>query len=349
MNDQRENKLNLSRPGMRRRVGISLSQETLVSSAPLYPEQPAPLVLRPATDGVDLLAWCTGNLDVLRKHLVERGALLLRGFQLRNLNNFEKIVQLVGGDLLEYSYRSTPRSKVEGNIYTSTDYPANQHIPMHNEMSYSREWPMKIGFCCLKAAEEGGETPIADSRKVFERIDPEIREKFVRKNVLYVRNYGEGLDIPWQEVFQTSDKAEVEDFCRQAGIEFTWKGDDGLRTRQICQSVATHPVTGQTVWFNQAHLFHVSSLPEELRQTLLSTCAEEDLPRNTYYGDGSPIEPEALESIRRAYQQEMILFPWQEGDCLLLDNMLMAHGRSPFKGARRIVVGMAEIYTPASA
>lgn len=349
MNDHSDYKANLSRPGIRRRVGISLSQETLVTSSPLQPGQPAPLVFRPTTDGVDLLAWCENTTEQLRKQVVEHGALLFRGFNVRDFGKFEKIIQLAGGELLEYSYRSTPRNKVEGNIYTSTEYPANQHIPMHNEMSYSRQWPMKIGFCCLKAAEEGGETPIADSRRVFERIDPAIRAKFQHKNVMYVRNYGEGLDIPWQDVFQTTEKAAVEDFCRQAGIEFTWKGEDGLRTRQICQAVATHPVTQQVVWYNQAHLFHISSLPEELRQTLLSTCKEEDLPRNTYYGDGTPIEPEALVAIREAYQQEIIAFPWQEGDVMLLDNMLMAHGRFPFKGTRRVVVGMAEAYAPAMA
>jgi alpha-ketoglutarate-dependent taurine dioxygenase len=345
MNTQDDKHAGLPRPGIRRRAAIQLSQESLVTSAPLLPSQRVPLAFRPATDGVDLITWCSKNIEQIQARLLSDGALLFRDFQMKDIAGFEKIIHLIGGELLEYSYRSTPRSKVEGNIYTSTDYPASQHIPMHNEMSYSHQWPMKIGFYCLKAAEEGGETPIANSQQVFQRLDPAIREKFVQKNVMYVRNYGEGLDIPWQEVFQTKEKAEVEDFCRKSGIEFEWKSNDGLKTRQVCQAVATHPVTQQVVWYNQAHLFHVSSLPEDVRKTLESTRAEEDLPRNTYYGDGSPIEPETLDSIRSAYQQEMLAFPWQEGDILLLDNMLMAHGRAPFKGARKIVVGMSELYS----
>ena len=244
-----------------------------------------------------------------------------------------------------YTYRSTPRSHVSGHIYTSTEYPADQSIPLHNEMAYSRRWPMKIWFFCTKSAEQGGETPIADSRVVFNRINLKIRERFQRKKVMYVRTYGHGLDLPWQNVFQTESKSKVEDYCRSVGIEVEWKEDNCLKTRHVCQAVAVHPKTGEMVWFNQAHLFHVSSLKPEIRESLLSMFNEENLPRNVYYADGSPIEASALDEIREIYQQEAVIFPWRQGDILMLDNMLTAHGRAPFAGPRRIVVGMAEPFS----
>jgi hypothetical protein len=49
--------------------------------------------------------------------------------------------------------------------------------------------------------------------------------------------------------------------------------------------------------------------------------------------------------VREAYRQETVTFPWQEGDILMLDNMLVAHGRSPFVGSRKIAVGMSETYS----
>jgi alpha-ketoglutarate-dependent taurine dioxygenase len=329
-----------------RRQAVKVSESNLVTVEFLNPEQPLPLVIKPAVDGINLVTWAASNRDAIATWLLQHGGLLFRNFNIREVLQFEQFIQALSGTLLDYSYRSTPRSQVSGKIYTSTEYPANQSIPLHNEMAYSLSWPMKIWFCCLKSAQQGGETPIVDSRKIFQRLDSKIKDKFIQKKVMYVRNYSDNLDLSWENVFQTKNQLKVEDYCRSAGIEFEWKdGGKHLRTRQVCQAVATHPKTGETVWFNQAHLFHVSSLNPEVRQTLLSTIKEEDLPRNVYYGDGSPIEASILDEIREIYQQETVTFPWQEGDVLMLDNMLIAHGRKPFMGSRKVVVGMAEPFS----
>ncbi len=78
------------------------------------------------------------------------------------------------------------------------------------------------------------------------------------------------------------------------------------------------------MWFNQAHLFHVSNSGPGRAEALLSIFAEEDLPRNAMYGDGSPIEGAALDEIREVYRQLAVEFAWQERDVLLADNMLVA-------------------------
>ena len=211
-----------------------------------------------------------------------------------------------------------------------------------NEMPSARNWSLKIAFHCVIKAQTGGETPIADSRRVFQRIDPKIRDRFQEKQILSVRNYGKGLDLPWQAVFQTTEKSEVETYCQNNGIELEWLENNCLKTRRVCRAIATHPKTSESVWFNQAHLFHISSLEPALREQMLSRFPESELPRHTYYGDGTTIEASILDEIREIYQQESVIFPWEEGDVLLLDNMLAAHGRRPFTGARKVVVGMAE-------
>jgi len=66
------------------------------------------------------------------------------------------------------------------------------------------------------------------------------------------------------------------------------------------------------------------------------------IPNNTYYGDGSPIESDVMDHLRQAYLKEKILFPWQQFDVLMVDNMLASHAREPFSGNRRVVTGMAD-------
>ncbi|XXS98550.1 TauD/TfdA family dioxygenase [Sorangium sp. So ce363] len=310
-----------------------------------FPGGALPLVVSPLGRGdVSVPALAAAIRACAEEELIRHGAVLFRGFPVRSTADFHAFVRLVTPDLLDYTFGSTPRSHVQDRIYTSTEYPAHQHIPLHNEQSYTLDWPLKIWFHCAVAAPEGGSTPLADSREVFRRIPARLRERFAAKKVMYVRNYGNGLDLPWQKVFGTNDRAEVERFCRAAGIECVWKADGELRTRQVCQAVATHPRTGEHVWFNQAHLFHVSNLEPAAREALLSIFAEEDLPRNAMYGDGSPIEGAALDEIRDVYRQLAVEFAWQEGDVLLADNMLVAHGRAPFRGPRKVLVAMAEPY-----
>ncbi|HYW07039.1 MAG TPA: TauD/TfdA family dioxygenase [Longimicrobium sp.] len=304
----------------------------------------APVVVYPAAPGLGLADWAGDNRPWVEASLQQAGAILFRGFGVNDVDEFQRFMLSASGELLPYTYRSSPRTQVKGNVYTSTEYPADEHIPFHTEMSYTRSWPMKIGFLSLIVAATRGETPIADSRRVFDRIPADIRDRFERLGVMYVRNYTPWMDLPWRNVFQVETREEVDEFCRAAGIEAEWVDDDHLRTRQVCQGVATHPATGEKVWMNQAHLFHFSSQDPAVAEVLLEEFGEENLPRNTYYGDGSPIDPEVFTAIRQAYDAEGLVFSWEKGDVLLLDNMLMAHARSPFTGERKVVVGMAEAH-----
>lgn len=308
---------------------------------------PLPLVVQ-YQGGSDVSLLSSFIKECIAELLSRHGGVLFRGFPITSLVEFEQFVRQVTPDLLDYDFGSTPRSHLSNKIYTSTEYPAHQQIPLHNEQAYTVEWPMKIWFCCATAARQGGETPIADSRQVFARIPRKVREKFTEKRLMYVRNYGNGLDVPWQKVFNTTDRSVVEAYCHRTRITCEWKADGELRTSQVCQAVAVHPHTGDSVWFNQAHLFHVSSLETHVLEALCIAVEEKDFPRNVYYGDGTSIDVDELNAIREVYREQTIQFPWEEGDVLLLDNMLAAHGRTPYSGERKVLVAMAEPYREAT-
>jgi alpha-ketoglutarate-dependent taurine dioxygenase len=292
--------------------------------------------------GMDLAAWAAQQRDALEEKLLRHGALLFRGFPVRSVEQFDQVIASLSPGALEYMFRASPRTRVGGNIYTSTDYPADQMIFPHNEHSYSPRFPLRLFFYCHIPSETGGETPIGATRAVRARIRPEIEARFREQGVLYVRNYGDGFGLPWPTVFQTQDRAEVEAYCASVGIEVDWKQDNRLRTLQRGPAMVRHPRTGEEVWFNHATFFHISTLPPAIRDPLQAEFDAMDLPTNTFYGDGSPIEPEVLEALRQAYLDSLVKFRWQQGDVLFIDNMLAVHGREPFTGKRAILTGMAE-------
>ncbi len=324
-----------------RRKTFSISPESLVQLSHFEGLDTLPLVVQPAVDGLDLVVWSTANKELVRTLLLRHRAILFRGFNVNTPALFDQVIKgTSNGELLEYRDRSSPRHEVSDRIYTSTDYPAEQTIFLHNEGTYWMKWPQKIYFCCVTAPASGGETPIADCRRIYDSIDPEIRKRFTE--VMYVRNYNDGFGLTWETVFQTTDKSVVEEYCRANLIQYEWKEGNRLRTRAVRPTTITHPATGESIWFNHATFFHVTTLESPVRETLLTEFKEEDLPYNTYYGDGSPIEQTVLDVLRAAYQREKVMFSWQEGDVLLLDNQTIAHGRSPYSGARKVLAGMAE-------
>jgi Taurine catabolism dioxygenase TauD, TfdA family len=211
-------------------------------------------------------------------------------------------------------------------------------------MSYSHNWPSRLYFYCDVPPAERGATPIASERRVFPKIPNEIKERFIRHGVRYVRNYGPDVDLPWQEAFQTSDRHEVDFYCQASGARTVWGGDDSLRTISDRQAVAKHPRTGETVWFNHAHLFHPCTLPAEVVEVMVAEYGPDGLPRNVLYGDGEPIEDEVIGLIHEVYDKARVRFPWQRSDVLIVDNFLAAHGREPFGGNRRILVAMSDLH-----
>ncbi len=306
-------------------------------------EKRLPLVVTPQGNDLTLKEFFNLNQRELERALSEFGGILFRGFRIDGVEDFESVVKTSYGDPLDYNDRATQRSLVQGKVYTATDYPPEQEIILHNESSFAAKFPRRIFFYCIEASENGGETPIADVRKVYNQIDPSIRKPFEDKGVLYVRNFSGGpFGFTWQEVYQTEDKAEMERFCKESDIEFEWVDDKKVRTRQLRPAAARHPETGELLWLNHATVLNVFAIEPNLQQMLLKFFKEKDLPNNTFYGDGSSISKDVIEKLRKAYDAETVAFKWEAGDVLMLDNMLVAHGRRPFSGKRKVVVAMAK-------
>lgn len=286
------------------------------------------------------ISWLRENQHIIDETLYNHGGILLRGFDIHSLKEFNQFSMEMSPNLLEYVNRSTPRVKLGGNIYSATEYPSQYHIQLHNESSYSDSWPKFILFYCAIAPAAGGYTPIANSAKVLNHIDDNLVNRCKFHGVQYVRHYYPQLDLSWQEVYQKKEKSKVEAYCQEHAITYEWlSGYPELKTSQKRQAVLLHEKTNQVVWFNQAHLFNIYSFPEKVRE-LLARETKGLYSRNSYLGDGTEFTQLEIQNIIDAYTQEKIQFAWKRGDILILDNILMAHGRTPFNGDRKIAVSM---------
>ena len=325
-----------------RRKAVDFSGVNLVRESVFSDNESLPLVLEPASVGIDLAGWIATNRNQVTRKLFQHGGILFRGFEVKSVEDFERTAASMCDSLFS-EYGDLPREGVAGKVYTSTPYPPDKAILYHNESSHLSTWPGKISFFCITPATQGGATPVVDCRKVYNALDEIVRDKFERLGLLYVRNFCESLDVSWQRFFGTEDRAEVERVCRKQGMACEWRGSNDLCVKQGSRAVLRHPVTGEMSFFNQTQLHHVHCLDPEIRKSLLSIFGASDLPRNVYYGDGSIIEDSVLDHVGETYERFAVRFEWRKGDLITLDNMLVAHARDPYSGDRKIVVALGDM------
>jgi hypothetical protein len=103
--------------------------------------------------------------------------------------------------------------------------------------------------------------------------------------------------------------------------------------------------TGAILYFNQSNLFHPANLPQGAQAQLTQLFGADNLPRNAFFGDGSPIPAEYVQRVNAAFDKGACGVSWRPGDVFIVDNMRHAHGRRPFKGARKLHVAMATRHT----
>lgn len=278
-------------------------------------------------------------LDAL---LIERKALTFRGFGIEP-SELDAVMDRLVPNRLAYVHGNSPRTKVGQNIYTSTEYPPQYTISMHNEMSYAHQWPARLLFYCERAPLSGGATPVVDGVRWLAALEPEVREAFAG-GVRYTQNLhgGMGLGRSWQQTFETENRSEVERFLGKGQAEWEWRPDGGLRVSQIRHATVRHPVTGAEVWFNQADQWHASGLGDQTAAALAQIMPEEEMPQSVTFKDGTPIPAEYIAQIQERGLASAVDVDWRAGDLLLIDNVLVGHGRRPFEGPRRVLVAMSD-------
>jgi pimeloyl-ACP methyl ester carboxylesterase/alpha-ketoglutarate-dependent taurine dioxygenase len=337
-----------------------------------------PLVIEPAPRAdrseAALLGWLRDNRAYLEERLLVHGAVLLRGFDVADAPAFERVARAIEPELKNDYLGTSPRNGLTEHTFSASELPPFYPIPQHCEMSFVARPPRRLFFSCLLPSRgPGGETPLADFRRVYDDLPADLRARFEEKGVRNIRNYagpeekGGRFDLwklkRYDELFGTAERAVIEQKCRENGFDFTWKPGGGLRLVNVQPAVKRHPVTGRPVWFNHTQVFHLSAVPDEyrriarrqgqIRYAALARVAEaavrlkerrvavEDQAMHCTYGDGTPILDRDMDRVRDAIWKNMVFFKWRKGDVLVLDNDAVSHGRMPYSGPRTIAVAWA--------
>lgn len=294
-------------------------------------------VIQPQADVV-LEAWLADNQADVNSLLRKRGGVRFRGFYDGSVEEFERFNAVALRTPVPYCDRSSPRTMVSEHVYTSTDYPSDQTIHMHSELSYSPQSPRRLTFYCQVPADSGGVTPLADNRSILKALPEETATKFRKLGVCYRRKLTPEIGLRWQEAFSAQTREEAESRCRANDMSFEWEAENVLRLQWTRPATVRHRESGQEIWFNHAFFFHPLSLPDAVRHQIDAS----DMPFTACFGDGSPITENEYSQIMSAYRQATLRAPWRRGDVVLLDNELVSHGRDPFKGPRRILVALGD-------
>lgn len=259
----------------------------------------------------------------------------------RSIEDFHNVVLELGLPLAR-QYGDLPSKSGRIGVFDVTPYPPSEDLLFHNEASHTPKAPKYIFFFCLRAAPQGGETPLSDGRLALSLLEPEIAKALVDKGLLYVRNFIPGLDVSWQRFFSTEDRGDVERICGEQGIRATWRSETELETSYRTTAVARHPRWGG-VFFHQIALHHPAFLDRDIREFFEEVAGQNKTPRTVRFGTGEDIPDEWAHAIHRAQLEAGTVFSWCAGDILMIDNRLFAHGRVAFTGKRENYVMLGEL------
>lgn len=330
---------------------------------------PKPFVVRaPRIDQAyatlgELTEYFRANAGSIKTRLRETGVLLFRGLPLSQAEEYEKVLEALEFDLYRTNYGgASPRANVTQKTFVSTEAPAPFIIGLHTEFCYQTTRPGMISFFCVQPAAGYGETPLFDLNAVWRDLDAPLRARLLREGLLYRRRFfAEKSRInfhkTWRETFATGEKGPVEAFLRKEGMSYRWDAKDNLSTELRVPAVLTDPLTGDpclsitmfnadSIVFNLRH--YKERYPWLLRKALEAFVRYEYRDGNAFlqvlHGDGSPFSTPENHQIQRAAWNNALVFPWEKGDLLLIDNVRFGHARLNVRRPRKLIAAMADPY-----
>nr|XP_043617280.1 clavaminate synthase-like protein At3g21360 [Erigeron canadensis] len=254
------------------------------------------------------------------------GAILFRGFDISSASDFNEVVESSGYEDFSYGVGGAgSRTKVVGRVYTANEAPPDQNIPFHHEMSHAPVFPSKLFFFCEVEPGSGGETCIALSHVIYEKMKqkhPKFVAEMEEKGLVYSRVLGEESDPSspvgrsWKDTFMTDNKTIAEERAAKLGMKLEWMEGAVRVIIGPKPGFKYDELRNRKIWFNGV----VGGLKDKLN---------DDPSKAVMFSDGKPMPTDVPSDCSKIFDEECIALQWRKGDVLLLDNLAVLHSRRP--------------------
>ena len=288
----------------------------------------------------DVVDWIGDQRTELQERLHTHGAILFRGFPLKEIACFDQFITAFGFENFPYeeSLSNAVRINYTPRVFSANEAPSEVTIHLHHEMAQTPIYPGKLFFFCLQPAGKGGATPLCRSDVLFEQMRelcPEFAENCKKKGLRYTgvmpsaNDASSGMGRSWQSTFQSENREQAEQRMRKLGYEWSWLADGCLQAITPVLPAVREVSTGRKVFFNQ--LIAASQGWQDDRN---------DPAKSVTFGDGSPLDRDAVLRVAKLAEKLTFDLAWQQGDVALVDNFLVMHGRRTFQGERKILASL---------
>lgn len=303
-----------------------------------------PLVFECQTKEATLSAavdWAKNKRNELIDLVGQHGAILFRGFPISTPQDLDAFIEAF--DLPNFPYKESLSNAVRVNwterVFSANEAPPEVTIFFHHEMAQTPIFPEKLFFFCQTAAEQGGETPICRSDALFERLSkicPQFTADCEQKGLQYTNvmpadnDMKSGMGRSWQSTLNVEIREGAEARLKDLGYTWEWLADGSLRATSPVLPAVREGSNGRKVFFNQ--LIAAFQGWKDSRN---------DPSKAIRFGDGSPLDPNAVQVASDLANELTFDVPWQNGDVVLVDNILVMHGRRTFRGTRKVLASLA--------
>lgn len=328
-----------------------------------------------------LKKWIRESQKFIKENMDLYGGIYFKGFDINSASDFESLALEIDPNLCEtHPFNCSNRAwHTKFTCEVASPYIKQSLTPkgLHNEDSYVSFIPKIVMFSPLEPAVQGGETLVADCRKIYQYLPKKLQEKLLGKTMTNKLIMHDDVLLVNNRIPKSSEA------IKQLGE--TQKSKETLRiSENLSQfsfeipAIIKHESSQDPIWFNLLHIApyfsynvyidtwfaykHKGGFLNKIKaisiiglsflkdikfllESLMNRSPENQKflseIGNYYISDGSKISFLDRIYINLAIWKSTAILPLNKGDIVILDNRLVSHGRMPFKGRRTFLTSMA--------